>query len=298
MNAEMLENLRHKVRSIDSVPSMPVIIKPLLEMLQKPVEKLDFGEIVELISCDKSLAVQCLRMANSPLFPRMSEVEDVRSAVIALGLQRVQSIVLGCSLNQIVPADKWVFEMSTFWRHSLGCALVSRKMASLIRYPDPEKAYLAGLIHDLGILVSSMVCHEGFRTSLKMASSEHISLIEAEEKCLGFCHAFTGKLLAEQWGLPENLRRVIEFHHSVTSSEPEPLVCLVRLCDLVCRVRDLGYGYYENIAVDLANEPAWAALAAAYPDLKDLDGARLLLDIEAAMDAIVRAVDEVFVTKN
>src|SRR5690348_12460207 len=104
MNTESLESLRRKIRSIDSVPSMPVIIRPLLDMLQKPLEKLNVAEVVNLISCDKSLAVQCVRMANSPLFPRMNEVENVRSAVVALGLQRVQSIVLGCSLNQIVPA--------------------------------------------------------------------------------------------------------------------------------------------------------------------------------------------------
>jgi len=298
MNAESVETLRHKIRSIDSVPSMPVIIRPLLEMLQRPLEKLNVADVVNLISCDKSLAVQCVRMANSPLFPRLNEVENVRSAVVALGLQRVQSIVLGCSLNQIVPADKWVLEMSIFWRHSLGCALVSRKIATLIGYADPEKAYLAGLIHDVGILVNSMVCHEKFRRCLQLASSEKITLVEAEEKCLGFSHVLTGKILAEQWNLPQNLSRVIEYHHAVSDTETEALVCLVRLSDLICRVRDLGYGYYENIAVDLVNEPAWTALEAAYSGLKDMDGARLLLDVEASMDAIIKAVDDVFVTKN
>lgn len=124
-------------------------------MLQLPPEEIEIEEVVKLVSYDSTIAAQCLRMANSPLLGRKN-TETVRSAVMALGLKRVEAILLGCCLNNIVPADKWALDVVTFWRHALGCALVSRKMASLIGYEDPEKAYLGGLMHDVGVLINTI----------------------------------------------------------------------------------------------------------------------------------------------
>ena len=69
---------------------------------------------------------------------------------------------------------------------------------------------------------------------------------------------------------------------------------LVHLSDLLCRVRDLGYGYYEVMGIDLAGDAAWAALVPHYPKLANIDLARLTMDIEASMDEIVHLVDAVF----
>ena len=81
-------------------------------------------------------------------------------------------------MNRTIPKDKWVLDANSFWRHSLGCALANQTLAQRISYPEPEKAYLTGLLHHL-----------------------------------------------------DNL-----------SSSAGPLTCLVRLGDLLCRVRNLGYG--------------------------------------------------------
>jgi HD-like signal output (HDOD) protein len=123
-----LEELLPKIQQLEEIPSIPTIVQPLTTMLQLPVEQVDMEKVVELVSYDSTIAAQCLRMANSPLFGRR-KTETVRSAILALGLKRVQSILLGCCLNRIVPVGQWVFDAVTFWRHSLGCALVSRKMA-------------------------------------------------------------------------------------------------------------------------------------------------------------------------
>jgi HD-like signal output (HDOD) protein len=170
MMNEQLEKLLPRIKALDTLPAIPMIIQPLLSMLQLPPDQMDLEKVAQLVSYDKSIAVQCLRMANSPLFGRR-QVETVRSALIVLGMKRVQSILLCCSLNQVVPADKWAFDAQIFWRHSLGCALVTRKMAQMIGYPDPEKAYLAGLLHDLGVLVTSLVCTEEYRKCMDDAAA-------------------------------------------------------------------------------------------------------------------------------
>src|SRR6266481_410879 len=146
MTMETLDRLRSRITSIDSMPTIPVILRPLLHCLDQPVEQIDITRIVELISYDKSIAAQCVRMANSALFGRSEPVESVRTAVMNLGMWRVRDLLFSNSLTQVIPANRWIVEPTVFWRHSLGVALVCRKFAEILGYPDTEKAYLAGLL--------------------------------------------------------------------------------------------------------------------------------------------------------
>jgi HD-like signal output (HDOD) protein len=288
-----LEQIRPKIEALDTIPTIPAIVMPLASLLQLPADQVNVEKVVELVSYDGTIAAQCMRMANSPLFGRR-DTETVRSAVLALGLKRIQAILMGCCLNQVVPPDKWVLDAVTFWRHSLGCALVSRKMAKLIGYPDPEKAYLAGLVHDLGILVNSIACTEDYRRCIQAARDGRIPLDRSEKEHLGFTHCQSGKILAQRWKFSPDLIEAIEFHHDAEALGPRPLVALVHLSDLLCRLRNLGYGYYEAIGIHLAGDAAWAALAEHYPELPKTDLARFTLDIEGAMDEIFALVDAVF----
>lgn len=289
-----LDQIRPAITSLDAMPAIPAIVAPLAAMLQAPVEQVNVEQVVQLVSYDSSIAAQCLRMSNSPLFGRR-EVETVRSAILTLGLKRVQAILLGCCMNRIVPANKWAFPATTFWRHSLGCALVSRKLATLIGYPEPEKAYLAGLLHDLGLLVNTLACTEEYRKCIAAARDERVSLELVEEKVLGFTHCQSGKILAEHWKFSADLVAVIEFHHHVVPTSVDvSLISLVHLSDLLCRLRDLGYGFYEAMGVDLARDEAWVSLAKHCPQLATLDLARLTMDIDGAMGEIVALVDAVF----
>ena len=289
-----LEQIRPKIKLLESIPAVPAIVHPLISMLQLPSDKIEMEEVVRLVSYDAGIAAQCLRMSNSPLFGRRN-TETVRSAVMALGLKRVQAILMGCCMNQIVPPGKWALPATTFWRHALGCALVSRKLATLISYPDPEKAYLAGLLHDLGILVNTIACTDEYRECFRLARENHIALDRVETQILGVTHCQSGKILAEQWRFSADIIEVVEFHHNAAAAPTaKALVSLVYLSDLLCRLRELGYGYYESMGVDLAGDSCWTILVDQCPGLATIDLARLTLDIDGAMEEIVGLVDAVF----
>ncbi len=297
MNPTLQSELQLRIKELDSISTAPAILMPLLEMLRMPSENIRIEKIVELVSYDAAIAAQCLRLANSPLFGRR-QTETVRSAVMALGLEKVRSILFGLCVNRVIPPDKWVLDADAFWRHSLGCALVTQRMAKRIEYSEPEKAYLAGLLHDIGFLVNSLLYTEGFRECLRRAAEQHVALDVIEEQLLGFTHCESGRLLSEHWGLPKDLADAAGCHHN-TSLLPAagPLACLVHLSDLLCRVRYLGYGYDEIMEVDLGGDAAWQILVASYPALKSMDLVRFTLDIDGAMDEIVSTVDSVFGVK-
>ncbi len=83
-------------------------------------------------------------------------------------------------------------------------------------------------------------------------------------------------------------------HDTIPTTAARPLVALVHLSDLLCRLLDLGYGYYEAMGVDLAGDHAWSALVQHYPELGKMDLARLTMDIDGAMEEITAVVDAVF----
>ncbi|MBZ5642920.1 MAG: HDOD domain-containing protein [Acidobacteriia bacterium] len=293
MKNESLDRLRSRIIKIDAMPAIPVILRPLLRCLDQPAEQVDMNRIVELVSYDKSIAAQCIRMANSALFARSTPAETVRTAVLSLGMWRVRDLLFSNSLSQVIPTNRWVVDPSVFWRHSLGCALVARRFAEIIGYPDPEKAYLAGLLHDIGVLVNCMVAPEEFKIAIQKAAAEQIPLNEAEQATLGFTHCDSGRILGEAWKIPPDLIDAIELHHDIGDpNRGGPLVAMVHLSDLLCRLRDLGYGYYEPRQVDFANEPGWLYLAMQFPGLADLDMARFTF----SLDDYAREVGELVAT--
>ncbi|PYV46072.1 MAG: hypothetical protein DMG94_11175 [Acidobacteria bacterium] len=151
MTASPTNPLLEKLASARELPTIPAVLVPLLRYMEQPSDTLDIQQLVKLISQDKSLAARCLQMANSPLFGCSHEVETIQSAVVALGLNRIQEIAFSCSLLRLLPAVSFGVSPSVFWAHSLACAMVAREFASRIGFSDPAKAYAAGLLHDVGI---------------------------------------------------------------------------------------------------------------------------------------------------
>jgi len=286
--------LLQRLDGLRQIPTIPAVLAPLLKYLQQPVEQLDVQKVTDLLAQDKSLAAQCLQMANSPLFGRWQKVESLRGAVVSLGFHHVSDIAMSCGVLNMLPGDKTSMDPVVFWEHSLGCALVCRHLARKINLGDPGKAYLAGLLHDLGIIVNLWVLPQEFRKAFETAQAEGIPLHEAEEKTLGFTHCESGRLLAERWGLAPELIEVVTHHHSPKqSSDNAGLVALVHIADLLCRMSGLNYGYVEERQFNLHEDAGFALLAQGSTSVKDFDWARLTFELDSYMDevhSLVRAI--------
>lgn len=286
--------LMQRLDGLQQIPTIPAVVAPLLRYLEQPVEQLDVQKVTDLLAQDKSLAAQCLQMANSPLFGRWQKVESLRGAVVSLGFHHVSDIAMSCSVLNMLPGGKTSLDPVVFWEHSLGCALVCRHLARKINLGNPGKAYLAGLLHDLGIIVNLWVLPQEFRAAFEIAKAEGIPLHEAEERALGFTHCDSGRLLAERWALAPDLVEVVTYHHTPEkSSDDADLVALVHIADLLCRMSGLNYGYVEERQVNLFEDPGFALLARDSASLRDFDWARLTFELDSYMDEVhtlVRAI--------
>jgi HD-like signal output (HDOD) protein len=157
MKQSLASTIRDRVQHIETMPAIPAVFLPLLKLLSNSEQEVKVDEVVRLVSYDNTIAAQCLRVAGSPLFGLAQSPKSIKGAVLTLGLRRVETILLTCCLGQAFPARKWVLDPAVFWRHSLGCAMVCRKFSEKLAAADGEKAYMAGLLHDIGFMVNSLL---------------------------------------------------------------------------------------------------------------------------------------------
>lgn len=283
-----------RLEGLQQIPTVPAVLAPLLRYLQQPMENLDVQEVTNMIAQDKSLAAQCLQMANSPLFGRWQKVDSLKGAIVGLGFQRVSDIVMSCGVLNMTPKESGGIDPVVFWEHSLGCALVSRHFARKISHSDPGKAYLAGLLHDLGIIVNLWSFPNEFRAAFNLARADGIPLEEAEQSVLGFTHCESGRLLAKRWGLPPDLCEVVSLHHAPElAHEHAALVAVVEISDLLCRMSGLNHGFVERRQVNLLTRPGFTVLSQQFASLQDFDWARLTFELDSYLDevhALVRAI--------
>jgi putative nucleotidyltransferase with HDIG domain len=291
MKVDAKNAINAKLASMHRIPSLPTILQPLLNYLQQPPDRQDMHRLIDLISQDNSITAQCLHMANSPLFGRAQHIDTIRGAVLSLGIRRMQDIAMSCCVLRLSPSDSSVINPTTFWEHSFACALLSQRFAQKIGYPNPEKAYLAGLLHDFGIVVHLWVLPHEFAGAVELAKSTHIPLHEAEMKVLGVTHCQSGVLLAERWKFGAELIEVIQRHHNLAACQSHrALVAIVALNDLLCRLRRLGYGYEEEQVVDFLEQPGAKVLLTEFPSLQKFDWARFTFELEGYVQEVQRLV--------
>lgn len=294
MNTASATNITERIGRIQAMPSIPTVLLPLLEMLNAPPDQVKLDEVVKLVSYDNTIALQTLRVASSPLFGLARAPQSIKTAIISLGLRRVQTILLTCCLGRAFQTKNWPLQPSVFWRHSLGCAMVCRKICERLSSADKEQAYMAGLLHDIGFMVNCLAFPEEFAAAVELACTQQIPLYRAEQQAMGFTHCETGRTLAEQWHLHSDIVQVVAFHHSIEQSESaQALVSLVHIGDLLCRMRNLGYGYYEREKADLIYDPAWGIIAKQHRELEGIDLVRFTFELDEELLEIDKLVSTI-----
>src|SRR5271169_4773361 len=104
--AETKTSLLARISGLNQIPTIPAVLAPLLRYLEQPVEQLDVQKVTDMIAQDKSLAAQCLQMANSPLFGHWKKIDSLRGAVVGLGFHRLSDIAMSCGVLNMLPKDK------------------------------------------------------------------------------------------------------------------------------------------------------------------------------------------------
>ncbi len=225
------------------------------------------GHLAAIIGADQALTARLLRLANSAYYGHARGVGTVRDAVVLLGLREVKSIAMATAVAQLFEAEpKGPFNIDLFWGHAVATALVAESLAKETGQVDTEKAYTAGLLHDIGKLVLNQYMPREYAAAVETAMAHALPIHTAEQRVFGFTHAALGAKLADRWQFPQELVEAIGGHHRANiQADRAPLTYITSRANGLCHERGLYAGFEydspppERFSLDTA-DPLRAAV--------------------------------------
>jgi len=231
---------RDLLRGYVEVSSLPMIHIRLDEAINNPRKSM--ADIAKIIREDPGLTARLLRIVNSAFYNFPSRVDTISQAVTIIGTQQLGALALATSVMQLFKGIPEEFvSMDSFWRHSVACGLAARVIGTLRREPNPERLFVAGILHDIGRLVMFTKATDGSRDAFVRARDQNILLVDAERDAVGFTHAVVGGVLLQTWKLPGILEEVVMFHHNPQAATKFPMeTSIVHIADIIAHAMELG----------------------------------------------------------
>lgn len=214
-----------------ALPVLAATSMSAMEMTSK--NSASVNDIVELIAHDAVLSSEMLRVANSALYAGAHPCTTLRDAVVRMGMRATRSMIMSVSMRTMLLRDKALSNIALeVWRQSQSAAQIARAIAPKIGM-DPERAFLIGLLHDIGKVAL-----------LETVRREVRDKIEIRPCLLGrvffLQHERAGHRIASAWKLPDELVSVAGCHHHYERNADHPrsaaLAKLAHTLDLVLSI--------------------------------------------------------------
>ncbi len=245
--------LEEVVSKIDKLPQIPEAALRLARLLDDPDANAE--EMAEIIRLDPDMTTQVLRLCNSAAYGLTRQISTVKEAVAILGLKTLKSLVYVIISKMALdkPVKGYGLEKGELWYNSLACAVYSKNLAQNLGGVDPELAFTAALLRDIGKIVLGEYVGPSYKNIEEMAIRSQIPFDEAEFRVIGISHSEVGKHIAQKWNLPEDLITVIEFKNKPSNFATSPLasmgkpglyklVTIVHLADAFVKMIGSGLG--------------------------------------------------------
>lgn len=276
----MMITARKLMRDVSDLPAIPGIVSQVISMLDNP--ETDPGKVADLILSDQVLAARVLRVVNSPLYRTVGEINSVKRALMHIGFKAIREMILTKYFVDAFKDREQPFDIKTFWLHSFSVGAVSRRMATMVGYRDLEKAYLAGIVHDIGKVFMGHYLRKEYGEMLKSINGTHYRAYEAEQEFFGTSHCEIGLCLAQKWNFPPDYCDIISYHHTSERATEDPLLtAIVSLSDYFCLTHSPVTGALaeDERQPDRSEENSWQVL-------KQLSSRQLEKDIPAFFETV------------
>lgn len=231
------------IQEISHIATLPEVTVKIIQLVEDPDSTAQ--DLNKIITNDPALGVRILKVVNSAFYGLPGQIASINRAIVLLGLNAVKNIAIAASLarlfrgGQICPG----FDAKDLWTHSVAVATATKQLGDRSRLELPDEAFLAGLIHDVGIMVEIQTCRAKFVEAFdQFQANEQLSLRQAEQQVLGANHEHFGAALCKAWKLPDSLTYVTGFHHRPLDLAPQhrTLACLVHIADIVAARAKVG----------------------------------------------------------
>ncbi len=292
----MMIKARKLFKDVSDLPTIPAVVSRVISLLDNHEAEPD--EIADLILSDQVLAARVVRVVNSPLYRPTSEITSVKRALLYIGFRSVREMILTSYFIEGFREKAQPFDMRLFWMHSFTVGALSRMIATQVGYRDLEKAYLVGIIHDIGKVFLGHYLKDEYGEMLSSIAGTSYTTYEAELEFFGTTHSEVGLCLAQRWNFPSSYCDVISYHHASGLATEDPLLtAIITLSDYFCLSRtDADAVARADAAPGRSEENAWVMLKqlAEAPLPADLES--FLSSLESRYESISREVNQIYAT--
>lgn len=236
------------IREISHIATLPEITLKIIDLVEDP--KSTAQDLHQVISGDPALCSRILKVVNSSFYGLPGQIGSINRAIVMLGLNAVKNIAIAASLAKLFRGGELTpaFSARDLWKHSNATAAAAKIMADRQKLGLGDEAYLAGLMHDIGIMVEMQYDRASLIEVIEQVGEDAdgnptAEMLEIEDSVYGANHEDYGKALCERWKFPKSFASVAGFHHDPMSAPEEHrlLVTLVSVSDIVAASINFGF---------------------------------------------------------
>ncbi|MEE7628051.1 HDOD domain-containing protein [Methylobacter sp. Wu8] len=240
--------LKDEIKHLNIVS--PVALK-LLRLSNDDNTKIE--SLSQLIETEPVLAAKILNQVNSVAYALPTKITSINRAVSMLGFSTVRQLALTLQFHSKLTQQNSTksFDLLFFWQHCLYVALLSRRIAVALKYPDPDLVYTGGLIHDIGKVVlenHGRVTYSDFIASI--GNNKH-STQEQERSFFGITHTDMGHVFCLEWQLPASVTAIVACHHNQPTetsrfAEFKTEIAIVAFANYIAWIQGIGSANYDS----------------------------------------------------
>ncbi len=262
-------------QDVKTIPVFPVAALKLLELTRD--KNTDASDLAKVVETDPGIAARVLSITNSAAYALIHKVGSVSQAIVLLGFETIRNIAIGLTVFDRMVKDESGFNRLHYWRHCIAVAGMSMAIAKSTGDIDPETAYLAGLMHDIGKTIIDMNGKIGYGDLVDTSKESGKDVYEEEVEVIGMGHDTIGAYFCNKWNMPDIVTRSVGLHHQPLdrSSLPEDipdeeaddalkLAAIVAFADFLAWTQGIG-------SFDIASQPTLQPQVEDRIDIDSLD---------------------------
>lgn len=235
------EYLDKILAKVTDVPTLPASVLHVMQMIEDPL--CSAADLARVIQNDPGMATKVLKLANSPFYGFRQKITSIPQAVTLLGFATLKNALLSAAVFDMFRISGTGFDMPALWKHSVATATAAKLFAKRVRYPNSEKAFTAGLLHDVGKVMIARYLPSSLLTIVQTVHDKNVSIYDAEQHTIGLAHPSFGAWVISRWGLPTQLVEAVEYHHHPTRAKYAfDLAGIVYLANILTHRANIGNG--------------------------------------------------------
>ncbi|MCG3178046.1 MAG: hypothetical protein BIFFINMI_00369 [Phycisphaerae bacterium] len=254
-DAASAEAVERALDRLGEISTLPEVTLKIIETVEDPDSTA--RDLHEIVTHDLALSARILRVVNSAFYGLPGQIASIDRAIVLLGLNAVKNIAIAASLSRVFRGGRisrrWTAR--DLWVHSLAVGSASKMIIERLKMALPDEAFVAGLIHDMGLVVMLQCDPQRMQELMRGVelAQDHAGenpdkaamadlFVATEARLFGASHEAFGGGLARRWKFPRSFQYVTGCHHrpSLLANDNRLLTQVVHTADALCAQVGVG----------------------------------------------------------